>query len=65
MTPLFSESADPLAFHFLAEHQRRYERIKVWREAQRDPYFTEVTPQWRRQFEERKGQNYDGSGQTQ
>jgi hypothetical protein len=41
----------PLGLHLLEEHQRRYERIKAWREAQRDPYFAEVTPQWRREFE--------------
>jgi len=59
MTPLFSESADPLAFHFLAEHQRRYERIKAWRAAQRNPYFTEVTPQWRQEFERKQKLGYN------
>jgi len=54
MTSIFLESADPLAFHFLAEHQRRYERIKAWREAQSDPYFSEVTPQWRQEFERKE-----------
>jgi hypothetical protein len=50
MTPF----SDPLTLHLLDEHRRRYERIKAWREAQSDPYFTDVTPQWRREFERRK-----------
>jgi hypothetical protein len=54
MTVLFTESPDPLALHLLSEHQKRYERIKAWRESQNDPYFSEVTPQWRRKFEGRK-----------
>ena len=61
MTPLFPKSTDPLAFHFLAEHQRRYERIKAWREAQSNPHFTDVSPQWRQEFDERKEQIADGS----
>ena len=54
MTPPLTEFFDPLALHLLGEHHRRYERIKAWREAQSDPYFTEVTPQWRREFERRQ-----------
>jgi hypothetical protein len=47
---LLSESSDPLGLHLHEVHQRRYERIKAWREAQSDPYFTEVPVQWRREF---------------
>ena len=54
MTALFPETADPLALHLIADHQKRYERIKAWRESQSDPYFSEVTPQWRRFFEKRQ-----------
>jgi len=57
MTSLLSsltEFAEPLELHLLDAHRRRYERIKAWREAQSDPYFTAVTPQWRREFEKRK-----------
>ena len=51
MTPsLFSENSDPLALQLLETHFCRYERIRAWREAQSDPYFTEVSPQWRREF---------------
>jgi hypothetical protein len=53
MTSSLTEFFDPLALHLLDEHRRRYERIKTWREAQSDPYFTVVTPQWRREFERR------------
>lgn len=50
ITSLFTECSDPLGLRLLDEHRRRYERIKAWRESQSDPYFTEVTPQWRDQF---------------
>ena len=56
ITSLFTESSDPLGLHLLEEHQQRYERIKAWRAAQSDPNFTEVSPQWRREFEEKKRQ---------
>ena len=62
MTPTLTECIDPLALHLLGEHQRRYERIKAWREAQIDPYFTEVTPQWRREFEKSQKATAEGSG---
>jgi hypothetical protein len=61
MTPLLTESSDPLALHLLDKHQQRYERIKAWRELQVDPYFSEVTPQWRREFEERRKELGDRS----
>ena len=50
LTSLFTGSSDPLDLHLLDEHRRRYERIKVWRESQNNPYFTEVSPQWRAEF---------------
>ena len=53
MTPTLSSftfPADPLNLNLLIEHQKRYERIKAWREAQQDPYFTEVPTDWRREF---------------
>ena len=49
ITTLFTDS-DPLGLHLLDEHQKRYERIKAWREAQSDPYFSEVSVQWRNEF---------------
>jgi len=54
MPALLTDTVDPLALHLHVEHQKRYERIKAWREAQSDPYFSEVTPQWRRTFERRQ-----------
>lgn len=54
LTSLLMNSSDPLGLCLLDEHRQRYERIKAWREAQSDPYFTEVTPQWRDQFEHRQ-----------
>jgi len=53
MTPLASlltEFSDPLGLHLLDEHRKRYERIKAWREAQRDPHFEEVPTGWHREF---------------
>ena len=50
ITALFTDPVDPLGLHLLDEHQRRYERIKAWRESQNNPYFTEVSPQWREEF---------------
>ena len=55
ITVLFTESSDPLGLQLHDEHHRRYERIKAWREAQSDPYFTEVSPQWRRVFKTADG----------
>jgi hypothetical protein len=49
--------SDSLSLQLLDEHRKRYERIKVWREAQSDPYFTEVSSQWRREFETRESAN--------
>gem|GEM_PF-2535044 len=48
---LLAESSDPLDLQLLETHRLRYERIKAWREAQSDPYFTEVPMEWRREFE--------------
>ena len=53
LTSLFTASSNPLGLSLLEEHQKRYERIKAWREAQCDPYFTEVPAEWRREFGER------------
>jgi len=51
MTPLPSLFIDnPLGLCLLEEHRQRYERIKAWREAQCDPYFTEVPAGWRKEF---------------
>jgi len=65
MSPLPSllvEFSDPLDLHLLDEHQRRYERIKAWREAQRDPYFAEVPVGWHREFRERQSNTPSPSG---
>jgi hypothetical protein len=48
---LLPEISDPLALQLLETHRRRYERIRAWREAQSDPNFTEVSPQWRKEFQ--------------
>jgi hypothetical protein len=58
MTPFLTDFSDPLSLHLLDTHRRRYERIKAWREMQVDPHFSEVTPQWRREFE-KKSQEYE------
>jgi predicted proteasome-type protease len=58
---LLTKFSEPLELHLLDEHHRRYERIKAWREAQDDPYFTAVTPQWRREFERRKSQPFQSA----
>jgi hypothetical protein len=60
---LFTESSDPLGLHLHAEHQRRDEQIKAWREAQSDPYFSEVPPQWRREFQDGRRQTADSRRQ--
>jgi hypothetical protein len=39
-------SLDPLRPQLLPEHQARYEKVKAWREAQDNPYFTEVPDEW-------------------
>jgi len=52
MTPLLTALSDPLGIHLLDEHQKRYERIKAWRDAQRNPHFDEVCVRWRREFEQ-------------
>jgi len=60
MTSLFTESSDPLGMHLLDEHQRRYERVKRWREAQDNPHFTEVPVGWHQEF---RRQTADGRRQ--
>jgi hypothetical protein len=59
-----TERPDPLELHLLAEHQERYERIKAWREAQCDPYFTEVPTGWHKEFADGGKQTADGRPQT-
>jgi len=53
LAALLSQVSDPLDLHLLDEHRERYERVKAWREAQRDPYFTEVPTGWHTAFRER------------
>jgi hypothetical protein len=48
-----------LSLQLHPEHQRRYEKIKAWREAQSDPYFSEVSAQWRRKFRRSEPQSLD------
>ena len=56
MTPIITlfTNTDPLGLHLLDEHRQRYERIRAWRESQSDPYFTEVSPEWRAEFNKRR-----------
>jgi len=53
LSALITEFSDPLGLNLLDEHRERYERIKAWREAQRDRYFDEVPAGWHREFAER------------
>jgi len=50
---LLADFSDPLGLHLLDEHQKRYERIKAWREAQQDRYFDEVPVGWHEEFRDK------------
>jgi len=54
MTALLSGFSDPLGVHLMGEQQQRYERIKAWREMQRNPRFTKVPTKWRKEFGRKK-----------